>query len=52
VDGDAYRDNYDEIFRKDANDIVCPHCGSDKDPFFSRIEPMGYYCRDCGEECA
>jgi ribosomal protein L37AE/L43A len=51
VNGDAFRDNYDEIFRKDTDDIVCQHCGSE-DSFFSRIEPMGYYCRDCGEECA
>jgi predicted RNA-binding Zn-ribbon protein involved in translation (DUF1610 family) len=47
-----FRDHYDEIFRKDADDIVCPHCGSDKDPFFSRIEPMGDYCPDCGKERA
>jgi hypothetical protein len=52
VNGETYRDHYDEIFRKDADDIVCPHCGSDKDPFFSRIVPMGDYCPDCGEERA
>ena len=23
-------------------------CESEKDPWFSRVEPMGYYCRDCG----
>jgi len=50
VNGEKFRDHYDEIFRKDADDIVCPHCGSDKDPFFSRIEPMGFYCRDCGKD--
>jgi len=29
--------------------IECQHCGSQKEPFFSRIEPMGYHCRDCGK---
>jgi hypothetical protein len=27
----------------------CPHCGSYKDTWFSRTEPMGYYCSDCGK---
>lgn len=27
----------------------CPHCDSTAEPFFSRCEPMGYYCPDCGE---
>ncbi len=44
------RDRLAEALRED--DIVCPHCGSDKDPFFSRIEPMGDYCPDCGKERA
>lgn len=30
----------------------CPHCGSLKDPWFSRSMPMGYYCQDCGKEHA
>jgi hypothetical protein len=28
----------------------CPHCGSNKEPFFSRSVPMGFYCRDCGKD--
>lgn len=27
----------------------CPHCGSKEDPCWSRSEPMGYFCRDCGQ---
>jgi len=27
----------------------CPHCGSEEEPYFSRVVPMGYYCPDCGE---
>ena len=26
----------------------CPHCGSDCDAWFSRTEPMGYFCEECG----
>jgi len=50
VNGEMFRGNYDEIFRKDADDIVCPHCGSDNEPYFSRSVPMGFYCRDCGKD--
>ncbi len=28
----------------------CPHCQSTKDPEFSRVVPMGYFCPDCGED--
>ena len=28
----------------------CPHCGSEKEAFFSRIEPMGFFCPDCGKD--
>lgn len=28
----------------------CPECGSNEDPYFSRMEPMGYFCPDCGKE--
>ena len=28
----------------------CPHCGSLKDPWFSRVEPMAYVCEDCGND--
>ncbi len=33
--------------------MSCKNCGSEKDPSFSRVEPMGYYCQDCGysDEC-
>ena len=26
----------------------CRHCGSDKGAWFSRVEPMGYFCEECG----
>ena len=26
----------------------CEFCGSNKGTWFSRIEPMGYFCEDCG----
>jgi hypothetical protein len=28
----------------------CKHCGSTEDFWWSRTEPMGYYCSNCGEE--
>ena len=28
----------------------CPHCGSFKDTWFSRTEPMGFICPDCGRD--
>ncbi len=38
-----------------TNDDRCPHCGSEEEPYFSRVVPMGYFCPDCGrgddEEC-
>ncbi len=52
INGEKFRDNYDDIFRKDVDDIVCPHCDSNNEPYFSRIEPMGDYCPDCGKERA
>ena len=27
---------------------MCKHCGSTEDFWWSRSEPMGYYCSDCG----
>jgi len=30
------------------NDWKCPHCGSTSGTYFSRIEPMGDICEDCG----
>ena len=35
-------------FRRITN--RCEICGSNKDPWFSRTEPMGYYCEDCDEK--
>jgi Zn finger protein HypA/HybF involved in hydrogenase expression len=29
-------------------DDKCPHCGSEEEPYFSRVVPMGYFCPDCG----
>jgi ribosomal protein L37AE/L43A len=52
INGEKFRDHYDDIFRKDTDDIVCPHCDSNNEPYFSRIEPMGDYCPDCGKERA
>ena len=26
----------------------CTYCESDKEPYFSRVEPMGFYCVECG----
>ena len=28
---------------------TCVNCESDKEPYFSRTEPMGFYCQDCGK---
>lgn len=27
---------------------ACPHCGVRNDPWWSRTEPMGYFCQHCG----
>ena len=34
----------------DDNIDICPHCGSVKEPWFSRTVPMGYICVDCGND--
>lgn len=46
-----FKDNYDAIdWSKDEEfDYKC-ECGSLEEPYFSRTEPMGYFCTDCGEE--
>jgi hypothetical protein len=31
------------------NDWKCPHCGSTTGTWFSRVEPMGDICEDCGK---
>jgi len=31
------------------NDWKCPHCGSTSGTYFSRIDPMGDICEDCGK---
>jgi hypothetical protein len=28
---------------------TCKNCESEKEPYFSRSEPMGFYCQDCGQ---
>ena len=28
---------------------TCVNCESEKEPYFSRSEPMGFYCQDCGK---
>lgn len=27
----------------------CPSCLTSSEPFFSRVEPMGYHCTNCGD---
>lgn len=27
---------------------TCANCNSENEPYFSRVEPMGFYCPDCG----
>ena len=29
---------------------ACRECGSFEEPYFSRLEPMGYFCPNCGTE--
>jgi len=29
---------------------ACPECGTFEEPYFCRLEPMGYFCPDCGTE--
>ena len=45
VNGEKFRTNWEQIFGG-----RCPKCKGNSDPGFSRVEPMGYYCPDCGEE--
>jgi RecJ-like exonuclease len=33
---------------QDCFDEPCKHCGSTKGFWFSRSEPMGYFCEECG----
>lgn len=49
------RDERDEAQMKLAKALQtetppCPHCGSTKDTWFSRTEPMGFVCPDCGQD--
>jgi len=32
-----------------VSDWKCPHCGSTTGTWFSRVEPMGDFCEDCGK---
>jgi hypothetical protein len=32
-----------------VNDWKCPNCGSTTGTWFSRVEPMGVFCEDCGK---
>ena len=32
-----------------TQETKCWSCKSDKEPYFSRTEPMGNYCQDCGK---
>lgn len=45
VNGEKFRANWERIFGG-----KCPKCKENSDPRFSRVESMGYYCPDCGEE--
>lgn len=42
------RDNAPFVTRNDAD--ACRECGTFEEPCFSRIEPMGYFCPNCGTE--
>lgn len=44
----ACRENSAENETQDC--APCPHCGSLKDPWFSRVLPMSYHCQDCGKD--
>jgi DNA-directed RNA polymerase subunit RPC12/RpoP len=39
-----------EEHTEDRVGYACPHCGSTKEPWFSRTMPMGYICPDCGRD--
>lgn len=47
-DNSACRANSAENATQDGD--PCPHCGSLKDPWFSRVLPMSYHCQDCGKD--
>jgi hypothetical protein len=42
------RDNAPSITRSGPD--ACPECGTFEEPYFCRLEPMGYFCPDCGTE--
>ena len=59
LDGEKFRTGWERVFGKPEQDDAvpegciidpCRHCGSKKDAWFSRGEPMGYFCPDCGKE--
>lgn len=50
------QDQFEQWLRDNAPSIAggaedpCPECGSFEEPYFSRLEPMGYFCPNCGTE--
>lgn len=42
------RDNAPSVARNEAE--ACRECGTFEEPYFSRLEPMGYFCPNCGTE--
>jgi hypothetical protein len=41
--------NQNQEIDKLKNDWKCPHCGGTTGAWFSRVEPMGDFCEDCGK---
>ena len=39
----------DSRITEPVDDWKCPHCGSTTGTWFSRVEPMGDICEDCGK---
>ena len=46
----ALRDNQKGKLKHMSDEYKCPHCGSTKGTWFSRTEPMGHFCEDCGKD--
>lgn len=50
VAGRYFRENLEPVkTQPEPQEWNCPHCGSKKDAWFSRSEPLGNYCQDCGK---
>lgn len=49
--GDGVESDHRTYYREEPDDgpEMCRFCHSKKEPYFSRVAPLGYYCPDCGE---